>query len=177
MTIDGECLLPSSAAGHAFRIREDGRHGGQTMLQIGNIRQFWLGILFAVTGVLALLQLPKPIGSLVAMGPGYFPMLLGIGLVLVGIVTVILGIRSHTHTEIEHLFMAPTLFIISGIVAAALLIVPAGLAVSLLCMVLGTCYDRVLKHPIELAIIYLVVLALTWSVFIYLIQLPINLFW
>lgn len=147
------------------------------MLQIGNIRQFWLGIVFAVAGVIALWQLPRPIGSLVAMGPGYFPMLLGIGLVLVGLASVILGIRSHTHTEIERLFMVPTAFIISGIVAAGLLIEPAGLAISLLCMVFGTCYDRVFKHPIEMTIIYVIVLGLTWAVFVYLIELPIKLFW
>jgi hypothetical protein len=147
------------------------------MPRIGNIRQFWLGIVFAVSGVLALWQLPLPIGTLVAMGPGYFPMLLGIGLVLVGAATIVLGVRSSMHTEIEHLFMVPTLFIISGIVAAGLLIIPAGLAASLLCMVIGTCYDRIFKHPIEMAIIYVAVVALTWGVFIYLLQLPIKLFW
>lgn len=147
------------------------------MLQIGNLRQFWSGVLFAVIGVLALWQLPQPIGSLVAMGPGYFPMLLGIGLVLVGLSSIVLGVRSQTHTDIERLSLVPTFFIIGGIVVMALLIDRAGLAVSLLCMVLGTCYDRVLKHPIEVAIIYLAVLAMTWAVFIYLIQLPITLFW
>jgi hypothetical protein len=147
------------------------------MLQIGNIKQFSSGVIFAVIGVLALWQLPRPIGSLVSMGPGYFPMLLGIGLVLVGVSSIILGMRSHTHTSIESLALVPTFFIVSGIIAMALLIDRAGLAVSLLFMVLGTCYARVLKHPLEVAIIYLIVLLMTWAVFIYLIQLPITLFW
>jgi hypothetical protein len=147
------------------------------MLQIGNIRQFWSGILFAAFGVLALWQLPRPIGSLVNMGPGYFPMLLGIGLVLVGFGSIVFGIRSQTVTDIESVSLVSTAFIVSGIVAMALLIDRAGLAVSLFFMVVGTCYARVLKHPLEVAIIYLVVLAMTWAVFIYLIQLPITLFW
>ncbi|WP_181832828.1 tripartite tricarboxylate transporter TctB family protein [Bosea caraganae] len=147
------------------------------MLQIQNIRQFWLGVLFGVIGLIALWELPRPIGTLTAMGPGYFPMLLGIGLVLAGAASIVIGIRSHSHTEVEPLSLVPTFFIISGIVAMALLIDRAGLAVSLLFMVLGTCYDRVLKHPIEVAVIYIAVLGMTWGVFLHLIKLPIKLFW
>jgi hypothetical protein len=147
------------------------------MLQIQNVRQFWLGVLFAVIGLIALWELPQPIGSITSMGPGYFPMLLGIGLVLAGAASVAVGIRSRAQTTVEPLSLAPTFFIISGIVAMALLIDRAGLAISLLFMVIGTCYDRVLKHPIEVALIYAAVLAMTWGVFIHLIKLPIKLFW
>ncbi len=147
------------------------------MPHIANIRQFWLGTLFTAIGAFALWQLPRPIGSLSAMGPGYFPMLLGIGLLLAGAASIVAAIRSHARAEVEHLSLVPTFFIISGIVAMALLIDHAGLAVSLLCMVLGTCYDRVLKHPLQVAAIYLAVLGLTWFVFIYLVKVPIRLFW
>lgn len=147
------------------------------MPHIANIRQFWLGILFIAIGAFALWQLPRPIGSLSAMGPGYFPMLLGIGLLLAGAASIVVAIRSHARAEVEHLSLVPTFFIISGIVAMALLIDRAGLAVSLLCMVLGTCYDRALKYPLQVAAIYLAVLGLTWFVFIYLIKVPIRLFW
>lgn len=147
------------------------------MPHIANIRQFWLGMLFTAIGAFALWQLPRPIGSLSAMGPGYFPMLLGIGLLLAGAASIVAAIRSHARAEVEHLSLVPTFFIISGIVAMALLIDRAGLAVSLLCMVLGTCYDRVLRHPLQVAAIYLAVLGLTWFVFIYLIKVPIRLFW
>jgi len=146
------------------------------MQQIGNIRQFWLGIVFSVIGLIALWELPRPIGSIRSMGPGYFPMLLGIGLILIGVASMVVSIRSRHHTHVEPLSLVPTFFIISGIVAMALLIDNAGLAVSLFFMVVGTCYNRVLKHPLEVVVIYLAVLALTWVVFIYLIQLPIKLF-
>lgn len=104
-------------------------------------------------------------------------MLLGIGLLLVGVSSVVLSFRASEIIRIDRLSLVPVFFILSGVVIAALLIDNYGLALSLLALVLTTCYSRVLRHPIEITIIYLVVLLMTWGVFIYLIQLPIKLFW
>lgn len=146
------------------------------MLEIRDRKQFWSGLVFLIVGAGALLTLPEFIGTVRSMGPGYFPMLLGIGLILVGGASVVLSFRAPEIIRIDHFSLVPVVFIISGVVAAALLIDTYGLALSLLVIVLTTCYARVLKHPIEIAIIYLVVLFMTWGVFIYLIQLPIKLY-
>jgi hypothetical protein len=147
------------------------------MLRVADARKFWSGLLFAAIGALALVALPRPIGSLVSMGPGYFPMLLGAGLVLTGLLSVGLSVTATTGDAIELISLKPTLFIIGGIVVMAVLIEPAGLAASLLAMVLGTCHARLRHHPLEITIIYLVVLALCWVVFVHLMQLPLKLFW
>jgi hypothetical protein len=151
--------------------------GNSAMFEIRDSKQFWSGLLFAATGAGALWTLPLPLGTVKSMGPGYFPMLLGIGLLLVGISSVVLSFRASEIIRIDRLSLVPVFFILSGVVIAALLIDNYGLALSLLVLVLTTCYSRVLRHPIEITIIYLVVLLMTWGVFIYLIQLPIKLFW
>ncbi|MFC7397323.1 tripartite tricarboxylate transporter TctB family protein [Chelatococcus sp. GCM10030263] len=147
------------------------------MLRVADARKFWSGLLFAAIGAIALVALPRPIGSLISMGPGYFPMLLGSGLILIGLLSVGLSMTATEGDGIEIISLKPTLFIIGGIVAMAVLIEPAGLAASLLAMVLGTCHARLRQHPLEIAIIYLVVLALSWVVFIHFMQLPLKLFW
>lgn len=146
------------------------------MFDIRDRKQFWSGLVFLVVGAAALLALPEYIGTVRQMGPGYFPMLLGIGMMLVGLGSVVLSFRAPEIVRIDELSLTPVVFIISGVVAAALLIDNYGLAISMLAIVLTTCYSRVLKHPIEIAIIYIAVLFLTWGVFIYLIQLPIKLY-
>ena len=146
------------------------------MLEIRDRKQFWSGLVFLAVGGAALLTLPEFIGTVRSMGPGYFPMLLGIGLILVGLASVVLSFRAPEIIRVDSMSLVPVFFIIGGVVAAALLIDTYGLALSLLVIVLTTCYSRVLKHPIEIAIIYFAVLLLTWGVFIYLIQLPIKLY-
>lgn len=147
------------------------------MLQIVDSRKFWQGTLFLGIGAVALWELPWPIGSVTSMGPGYFPMLLGIGLLIAGGASVLLSLRPGERTHVEHLSLTPTFFIIGGVVLLALLLEPAGLAVSLLVMVLATCHSRLRQHPVQVAVIYVAVLALCWFVFIYLTQLPLKLFW
>lgn len=147
------------------------------MLQIVNARRFWQGALFLGIGAVALWQLPLPIGRLTNMGPGYFPMLLGMGLLILGASSVLLSLGRGERSHVERLSLTPTFFIIGGVIAFALLIEPAGLALALLVMVLGTCHARLRQHPIQVAVIYVAVLGLCWFVFIYLTQLPLKLFW
>jgi Tripartite tricarboxylate transporter TctB family len=143
---------------------------------IRDTRQFWSGALFLGIGTTALWMLPRPLGTLAAMGPGYFPMLLAIGLILLGTATITSGILASTEVRAARLPIGPTIFVLGGVLAVGAFLVDAGLAISLLLLVASSCYARILKHPLEVLAIYLAVLALTWVIFIYTIQLPINLF-
>ncbi len=146
-------------------------------MRIADGKQFWAGLLFLIVGAIALWALPPPLGTLAAMGPGYFPMLLGVGLVGIGLAAIVLGLRATTPKPIERLPVVPTCFVLGGIIAVGALITDAGLAVSLLILVAASCYSRLRRHPLEVLAIYLILLPLTWFIFIYMIQLPINLFW
>ena len=47
-------------------------------MSLRNAKDFWAGILFAVTGVLAIVTVQEhSLGSAARMGPAYFPTLLG----------------------------------------------------------------------------------------------------
>jgi hypothetical protein len=142
---------------------------------IRDTRQFWSGALFLGIGGTALWMLPRPLGTLAAMGPGYFPMLLAISLLLLGAATITSGLLASTKVRAARLPIGPTIFVLGGVLAVGALIADAGLAISLLLLVASSCYARILKHPLEVLAIYLAILALTWLIFIYTIQLPISL--
>lgn len=56
-------------------------------MQLRNRRDFWAGVLFIVAGLaFALLSHQYPIGTAAKMGPGYFPMVLGGLLALLGLI-------------------------------------------------------------------------------------------
>jgi Tripartite tricarboxylate transporter TctB family len=139
-------------------------------------KQFWSGIVFLLIGAAALLSLPRPLGSLSSMGPGYFPMILGSGLVLTGSLAVAFSMRGAIATTVAPLPIVPACFVLGGVVAFALLITEIGLAVSLLILVAASCYGRLIRRPFEVAVIYAVLLPLTWVIFVYAVQLPISLF-
>ncbi len=146
------------------------------MLRIGDHRQFWSGLMFLIIGVVALVKLPKHVGTATAMGPGYFPMLLGLCLILFGGISIIQAIRSTEQIAVGRLPLVPLAFIVGCVLCFAALVNDAGLALSLACLVLGSCYRRIRNRPLEVAAIYLILLGMTWVIFIYAIQLPITLF-
>jgi hypothetical protein len=149
--------------------------GGRSLM-IRDSKQFWSGALFLGVGGIALWNLPRPLETLAAMGPGYFPMLLAVGLLILGVVTSASSLLAATEIRAARLPIGPTIFVLGGVLGVSALLVDAGLALSLLLLVSASCYTRILKHPLEVAAIYLTLLALTWVIFIYAIQLPISLF-
>ena len=137
-------------------------------------KQFWSGIVFLIIGAGALWTTPHPLGRLAAMGPGYFPMILGVGLVLTGLIAI--GLSARSTTSVERFPVLPACFVLGGVVAVALLIAERGVAISLAILVATSCYNRLLKRPLEPLIIYAVLLPLTWVIFVYAVQLPISLY-
>jgi hypothetical protein len=146
------------------------------MMRINDQKQFFAGVLFLAIGIIALWKLPRPLGTAAAMGPGYFPMLLGIGLVLVGVASMAAGARAGAVQRVEHLPMLPMCCVLGGVVGFGLLIADWGLALSLFLLVAASCYARLLKRPLEVLVMYLVLLPMIWGIFLYTIQLPISVY-
>jgi hypothetical protein len=149
---------------------------GPRDLPINDAKQFWSGIFFLVAGMVALWKVPRPLGTASAMGPGYFPMLLGVGLVLVGAALVAFSLRASTKSRVERLPLLPTCFVLGGVLAFSALIDEVGLVVSLLLLIGASCYSRLLKRPLEVVAMYVILVPVIWVIFIYTIQLPIDLF-
>jgi hypothetical protein len=146
-------------------------------MRIADGKQFWAGLIFLAVGAAALWTHPSPIGSLAAMGPGYFPVVLGIGLVAIGAAAMALGVRTSVPNPVGRLPLLPMCAVLGGVVAVAALIAKTGLAISLLILMTTSCYQRLRSHPLEVAAIYAALLLLIWFIFIDLIQLPIDLLW
>jgi len=141
----------------------------------GNRKQVLSGGLFVCIGLFALWQLPRNLGTVRAMGPGYFPMILGLCLVAFGGTSVVQGLRSRENVVVPRLPLLAMIFVIAGVFAFAILLTPYGLAPALAVLIAACCYRRILQSPLEVVLIYLGMLGLTWFVFIYTIQLPITL--
>jgi hypothetical protein len=139
-------------------------------------KQILSGLIFAAIGAFALWRLPVPIGTVRSMGPGYFPMILGFSLIGFGAISVIQGLCAHEAGLIGPLPVVATAVVVAGIFAFAALLPNHGLAVALAVLVLACSYRRILQAPVEVLLIYLFLLGLTWLVFIYTIQLPISLY-
>jgi len=64
------------------------------MLSIRNPKDFWAGILFIALGIFAItVGSNYTLGSAARMGPGYFPRILGILLIVLGAVIALSGMR------------------------------------------------------------------------------------
>ncbi|HEX5998571.1 MAG TPA: tripartite tricarboxylate transporter TctB family protein [Hyphomicrobiaceae bacterium] len=102
------------------------------MSRVKDQKDFWSGILFIVFGCTGLwLGRDFAIGTLSKMGPGFFPALMSIALIGIG---VLLGARSLAvpGDPVERIAFWPQLLILAGIVAFGLLIERVGLAVAVL---------------------------------------------
>src|SRR5262245_17730574 len=100
------------------------------MIRVKAPQDFWAGVLFASIGCAALwFGRDYRFGTIMAMGPGYLPAVLGWALVAIG---AFLCVRSLAVTgpAIEASDYRPQVFILAAIVIFALLIERVGLAPS-----------------------------------------------
>ena len=140
-------------------------------------KQFWSGLLFALFGASALIACPSNKGTLTNMGPGYFPMVVSFGLMVVGVAGIVTSCRAGKQSALESFPTLGLVLILGGVCAFELTIDRFGLALSLLILVLLTCFARSGRKPVEVCITYASLLLLTWVIFIYFVQLPVYLFW
>ena len=141
-----------------------------------NEKQLWAGGVFFLIGLLGLSQIPHySIGRPTDMGPGYFPLLISCALVLLGLTASLLALVDRTATPIGQWPLIQLALVTCGVLAFAFFVERAGLAFAVLLLVASTCWDRLRSRPIEVGLIYIVVLALTAAIFLYGIRLPIAL--
>lgn len=144
---------------------------------ICNAKEICAGALFLAFGAFVLLYARAyAMGTATQMGPGYFPTLLALLLCVLGLIAIVQGLRAKQGVRIGPLPLVPLAFVVAGVVGFAALINDHGLAPAVIAVVLLGCYDRLLRRPVEVAVICLALLVLADAIFIYGIQLPID-FW
>ena len=130
------------------------------------------GILFLVFGALGLwFGAGYKVGTAMEMGPGYFPAVLSLIMLVIGAVLLVQGL-FHVGTSIERIHFRPIFFVAVALILFGALVerfglIPASLAVVLVGALGGV--ENVVRDTLVLA----VVLALCASgVFIYLLGVP-----
>lgn len=111
-------------------------------MRIKNQKDFWAGVMFVVFGAFfAGFGSQYSLGTAANMGPGYFPTMLGIALVVLGIVISVSGMSAKATVDKIDKFAWETLLLILGPVALFGLLLPSlGLVACLLMLVAISSY-------------------------------------
>jgi hypothetical protein len=133
------------------------------------------GLLFVAFGAFVLLYgLQYPFGTSARMGPGYYPRVVSIGLMLIGLILVVRS-RFLEGEETEPIFVRPLFVVILATVGFGLLIERAGLiAAAALLIVVARLADQDFR-PLEVAGLCIVLIAFSAAVFWYGLSLPFQL--
>lgn len=109
-------------------------------------KDFWSGIIFAVTGLAAvMLATDYPMGTATKMGPAYFPTVLGGLLVLIGLMAIIRSLLTTggSGEPIERFAFREGFLVLAATVLFGALVRGAGLAIALATLVLVSAYASI----------------------------------
>jgi hypothetical protein len=101
-------------------------------------KDFWSGVMLLAIGLTALvLARDYPFGTSLRMGPGYFPIVLGVLLALFGVYFIVLGLRSSALLE-GHWSLRALIILPLSLVAFGVLMDRAGFIPALAVLVVGS---------------------------------------
>jgi putative tricarboxylic transport membrane protein len=139
-------------------------------------KDFWAGLMLIAVGTLAVvLARDYPLGTVVRMGPGYFPVGLGAVLVLFGIYVLVKGLRSADKIEAG---WSPRALIVLPLALAlfGFLMDRAGFVPALVVLVFGSAAAGSEFKLVEIVALTVVLTALSVAVFVWGLGLPYPLF-
>jgi hypothetical protein len=137
-------------------------------------KDFWSGMMFLGFALVAIAAARGySMGSGGKMGPGYFPMLLGIalaglGALLVGRSLVLDG------APVTRLQVRPTLMIVLGVILFGLMIPYLGLVIALATVTAVSAFASRESRPLEVAALAAVLAAFSVVIFVYALRLPLT---
>jgi hypothetical protein len=136
---------------------------------------FLTGLLFLALGLFVIVYGSRyPLGTAARMGPGYYPLLVSGGLVLIGAILVIRS-QAKGSAEIGMISVRPLLMVLLGALAFGLLIERLGfLAASVALVILTRFADRDLRLT-ETVVLALFLTAFTTAIFYYALGMPLRL--
>jgi len=138
-------------------------------------KDFWSGVMFIAFAATALLAARGySLGAAGKMGPGYFPVMLGSVLALIGLILVVRSfvIDGEAITRIQ---IVPLAIIAAAVVAFGVLLQPLGLVLSLALVTVVSAFASRESKPLEVAALTCVLAAFAAGVFVYGLRLPLPL--
>lgn len=145
----------------------------KSLAQRGN-SDFYTGLLLVVIAAIALIYIRTlTIGTVLDMGPGYFPLGLALILMGMGLVMVVKGLTT-AGVPVGTIHLRPLCFILLSFAAFGLLVERAGLIIAILAQV-GLAHFASRETTWLASVITGVVLSIASSVvFVWLLKIPVN---
>ena len=145
-------------------------------LELRNNQDFCAGMMFFLTGTIAIITARDyPFGSTLRMGPGYFPVVLSVILIVFGLITMLKGLRQGEKIRgswsIRALIILPFSLVLFGILMEVAGFIPALIGL----IFLSAASSREFKFK-EVLLLTLVLVAIAWVVFIWGLGLPYFMF-
>ncbi|HWQ39403.1 MAG TPA: tripartite tricarboxylate transporter TctB family protein [Burkholderiales bacterium] len=139
-------------------------------------RDFFGGLVFLVFGAAAaLIARDYPIGSAVRMGPGYFPLVLGCLLALIGLAIMLRGLLT-AGPALEPTFWRPFLLVLGAIGSFAASVETLGIALAAALLVAIGAAASPESRPRETLWLVAGLVAFTLAVFVLALKLPFKVF-
>ena len=136
------------------------------MSPIRHPKDFWSGVLFMAIGVFALVYGSKyTVGTAARMGPGYFPRILGILLLVLGALITLRAFRLQG-TRIPAWKWRPTVLVLGSVVLFGIIVRPLGMAISTLILIVLASAASHEFRPKESVIAGVLLAALAVGVFV-----------
>lgn len=133
---------------------------------------FLAGVIFAAVGVASLvIGRGYRLGSLLSMGPGYFPRIVGVLLTAFGFIVAIVALRADSE-RLDAWHLRPIVLVTAAIVAFGFCLERYGLVIASMVLVLVACFaDRGRKIPEAIGVAVLLTL-IAWVVFVKGLEMP-----
>lgn len=104
--------------------------------KISNRQDFFAGLFFTLIGIATvLIALSYRVGVSARMGPGYFPMVLGGMLVLLGVIIAIKGIAAKEYVSVPPLSFRPLFVVLGSVVLFGFLLTKLGFFISTIVLI------------------------------------------
>jgi len=136
------------------------------MQWIRHPKDFWSGVLFIAIGLAAIgISSTYPLGTAARMGPGYFPRMLGILLMVLGTVLALRALRS-TGGSLAKWKLRPLVFVLGSVVVFGIIVHYVGVMLGTIFLIVGASAASHEFRPKESVIAGILLAALAVGVFI-----------
>lgn len=135
------------------------------------------GLMFCAFGVgAAVVARDYNFGSLNRMGSGFFPIVIGLGIAILGsIITANALLKPESSQPIGNIELRPVFFIGLAIIVFGFLIEDWGLIAALLALIVIARFAGYEGGPVEVAIMVVVLTAIAIAIFVYALNIRLNL--
>jgi len=136
------------------------------MATIRHPKDFWSGVIFIAIGLFAIIHGTKySLGTAARMGPGYFPRILGILLILLGAILSFRALRLNG-PPLPGWKWRPTVVVLGSVVLFGTIVQPVGIAISTVILIVGASAASPEFRPREALIAGVLLAALAVGVFV-----------